>query len=188
MKLVLASASPRRRALLEMLGFSDFRIAPSACGEDVDDLSPADAVKTLALRKARDVARGCAPDETVLAADTLVFLDGEPLGKPADAGEARAMLRRLSGRAHTVYTGVALICGGREMAEAEETAVFFRPLDDGEIDAYIATGEPMDKAGAYGAQGRGAVFIRRIEGDFFNVMGLPLCRLTLMLREMKGQL
>ena len=119
----------------------------------------------------------------MVAADTVVFLDGDILEKPADEGEARAMLRRLSGDWHTVYTGVAVLHNGRETSAFEESRVHFRPLDEEEIARYIRSGEPMDKAGAYGAQGLGALFVSRIEGDFFNVMGLPLCRLGQMLKE-----
>ena len=110
------------------------------------------------------------------------------LGKPRSEDMAKAMLRALSGRSHEVWTGVCLIRPGEELAEAERTVVSFRALEDREIDAYIATGEPMDKAGAYGAQGLGALFVEGIEGDFFNVMGLPLCRLGLMLKKMGVEL
>ncbi|SHH76650.1 septum formation protein [Sporobacter termitidis DSM 10068] len=183
MEIVLASASPRRRALLEMLGVRGFKIIPAETGEEAPDAGPADAVCHIALMKARKVSEECPAGALVIAADTLVYLDGEALGKPKSADEAGAMLRRLSGRDHTVYTGVALVKDGREMTFAESTGVFFRPMSDEEIAAYVKTGEPMDKAGAYGAQGRGAVFIERIDGDFFNVMGLPLCRLVTMLRR-----
>lgn len=189
MQIVLASASPRRKELLEMLGYTDLRIMPADCEEGGDlALAPDEAVCSIALSKARNVAPRCGDGDIVLAADTLVYTGGQPLGKPRDAEEAERMLRRLSGSMHRVYTGVALICGGHELVRAEATDVYFRELGDDEIREYIATGEPMDKAGAYGAQGRGAVFIERIDGDFFNVMGLPLCRLTLMLSELKGQL
>lgn len=182
MGVVLASSSPRRRELLEMLGVTEYEIIPAQVDETLPDLSPEEAVIYLARLKARTVADSCPPDRLVIAADTLVFLDGEALGKPESTAEAKAMLRRLSGRQHTVYTGVAVMENDRALAFAEKTDVFFRELEDVEIDAYIKTGEPMDKAGAYGAQGRGAVFIRRIDGDFFNVMGLPVCRLVTELR------
>ena len=179
---VLASASPRRRELLTMLGFRDFIVAPADTDEALPPLAPADAVRHIALSKARVVAARRPGNDLVIAADTLVYLDGEALGKPGDAGEAKAMLSRLSGCRHEVHTGVAIVKGGAEAAFSEKTDVFFRQMTSAEIDAYIGTGEPMDKAGAYGAQGRGAVFIERIEGDFFTVMGLPLCRLVTELR------
>ncbi len=183
MRLVLASASPRRRDLLQMLGLRDFRVVPADTDETVPPLPPDESVMTIAAVKARAVAPQCAPDELIIAADTLVYQDGRALGKPENEADAARMLRQLSGAEHTVYTGVALIRNGRETAFYEKTRVFFRDMTDAEIYAYIASGEPMDKAGAYGAQGLGAVFIRRIDGDFFNVMGLPLCRLVTALGE-----
>lgn len=183
MGIVLASASPRRRELLEMLGVRDFRIVPADTDEELSDLPPDASVQAIALAKARAVAAGCSLDDLIIAADTLVYLGSEPLGKPKTAPEAEAMLRRLSGVGHCVYTGVAVLYNGRELTFAEKTDVFFRPITQAEICAYIKTGEPMDKAGAYGAQGLGAVFIERIDGDFFNVMGLPLCRLVTKLRD-----
>ncbi|NLA86722.1 MAG: septum formation inhibitor Maf [Clostridiales bacterium] len=182
MGIVLASASPRRRELLEMMGISGFEVAPADVDEAVPALPPDEAVTFIARQKARRVAEARLKTDLVIAADTLVYLDGEALGKPETECEARNMLRRLSGAKHTVYTGVAIISGGRESAFAEKTDVYFRQMGDEEIEAYISTGEPMDKAGAYGAQGKGAVFIRRIEGDFFNVVGLPVCRLATELR------
>ena len=122
-------------------------------------------------------------DTLIIAADTIVWLDGDILGKPHSEEQAFSMLKRLSGRAHEVYTGVTVLDGVGEICEAERSVVHFRQLADEEIRRYIATGEPMDKAGAYGAQGKGALFVRAIEGDFFNVMGLPLCRLGQMLAE-----
>ena len=184
MSLVLASASPRRRELLEMLGVRDFIIMPAPGDEDAPQgLPPAETVCRIALSKARAVAALRPPEDVIIAADTLVYLDEKPLGKPADEAEAAAMLARLSGRTHTVYTGLAVISGAREVTRAEPTHVHFRDLSPEEIAAYIRTKEPMDKAGAYGAQGRGAVFIRGIEGDFFNVVGLPLCLLSEILDE-----
>ena len=180
MALVLASASPRRKELLEMLGVRGFAVVPAPDGEETPPagLSPAETVKHIALGKARAVAALRSPDDTVIAADTLVYLGDEPLGKPAGEEEARRMLRMLSGRGHTVYTGLAVISGGEVRTRAVATDVYFRELSEGEIERYVATGEPLDKAGAYGAQGRAAVFIRSISGDFFNVVGLPLCALS----------
>jgi len=178
MGIVLASSSPRRRELLEMLGIHDFAVIPAEVDESVPDMKPDEAVIHIAQLKARKVASERTPEDLIIAADTLVYLDGEALGKPETEIDAKNMLRRLSGVSHSVYTGVAIMHNGREEAFAEKTDVFFREMSDQEIDAYIKTGEPMDKAGAYGAQGQGAVFIKRIEGDFFNVMGLPVCRLV----------
>ena len=184
MNVILASSSPRRKELMEMLQVPNLQIIP-AKGEEIppEHASPAELVKALSAAKAREVAGRCAPEDLVIGADTIVWVDGRPFGKPHSEEEAAAMLRRLSGDWHEVYTGVTVIRGGRERSEAERSRVRFRELDEGEIARYIETGEPMDKAGAYGAQGRGALFVERIEGDFFNVMGLPLCRLGIMLKE-----
>ena len=181
-KLVLASQSPRRRELLKMLGL-DFIVHPSV-GEEVyiENVSPEETVMNIALGKAREVA-ALYPDDVVVGCDTLVWMDGEHMGKPKTADEARSMLRRLSGRIHHVYSGVAVIADGREQTDYEVTAVEFRELSDEEIDDYVATGEPMDKAGAYGIQGPAAVFVPRVDGDYFNVVGLPLCRLWNMLKD-----
>ena len=183
MSIVLASGSPRRRELLSMVGLTDFKVIPDTSEEIIPtDLSPEQTVCKIALQKAKNVSLSCDFDDIIIAADTLVYLDGRPLGKPDDPNEAAGMLRELSGRRHTVHTGLALLKGSDHVTGAESTDVFFRDLADSEITAYVETGEPMDKAGAYGAQGLGAVFVKRIEGDFFNVMGLPLCRLSIMLR------
>ena len=169
--IVLASASPRRRQLLELLGLT-FEVAPT----DVDETwrngeAPPAHVERLAREKAAAGARGGA---VVVGADTIVVVGGEILGKPRDAAEARVMLRRLAGRAHDVYTAVAVAWRGAIVSGSVRTAVWFRPLDDEVIAAYVATGEPLDKAGAYGIQGYGAVLVERIEGDYFTVMGLGL--------------
>jgi len=167
-----------------MLGFEDFSVIPAGDLEIIrEGLTPDETVCEIALGKAREVRTKTEGDSLIIAADTLVFLDGSFLGKPADKDGAKLMLKALSGRKHTVYTAVAIIRGGMELCESEASDVYFRELSESEIEAYIATGEPMDKAGAYGAQGLGALFVRRIEGDFFNVMGLPVCRLGLMLKE-----
>ena len=178
--LVLASASPRRRALLGQLGLA-FEVRPT----DADETWPADlpagrAAEAVAMRKARAVD---APGAVVLAADTVVVLEGEVLGKPADSLEAAATLRRLSGRTHDVVTALALRYGGRETTAHETTAVTFADLEDAEVEAYVATGSPLDKAGSYGIQDDlGALLVARIEGDYFNVVGLPLRRLYTVLR------
>ena len=189
MSFILASASPRRKELLEMLGVRELKIIP-ARGEEkaAPGLAPEELVKALAAHKAREVAAGCESDDIVIAADTIVWVDGEVYGKPRSESHAAEMLRALSGRRHEVYTGVAVMRGGTALLGAERSAVRFRQLTDGEIAAYIATGEPMDKAGAYGAQGKAALFVEGIEGDFFNVMGLPLCRLGRMLHELGVEL
>jgi len=184
MKIVLASGSPRRLELLKMIGVENFEVVPDRAEEELyPGLSPEHTVCKIALQKAKNVARTRDGDDLILAADTLVYLDGKPLGKPSDTTHAAEMLRALSGRRHTVYTGIALVRGDIHITGAEQTEVTFREISNYEIAAYIKTGEPMDKAGAYGAQGRGALFIERIEGEFFNVMGLPLCRLSIMLKS-----
>ena len=184
MAIVLASGSPRRRELLSMIGVGDFRIVVDESHEQIPQgLSPEQTVCEIAIGKAKNVSRLCGVYDTIIAADTLVYLDGLPLGKPDGPDDAAVMLKSLSGRMHTVYTGVALMRGCEHISGAEMTCVYFREISDAEISAYVKTGEPLDKAGAYGAQGRGAVFIERIEGDFFNVMGLPLCRLSMMLKD-----
>ena len=184
MSLILASASPRRRELLEGLGLS-FEIRP-ARGEErpTPGLSGAETAKALSRAKCAEVAAAAAAEDIIIAADTVVVLDGAILGKPRDTADAKRMLTALSGREHWVYTGVTVARGGETIAQAEGTAVHFRPLTEREIDAYIATGEPMDKAGAYGIQGRAALFVESIHGDYFNVVGLPLCRLGEMLKEL----
>lgn len=178
--IVLASASPRRRQLLEMLGIPVL-VSPSAVQEIP---LPRETPAAYASRLARDKARAV-PGELVLGADTIVVLDGELLEKPRDAEDAVRMLRRLQGRRHEVTTAVCLIAGGAEYQAADTTAVEFRPASDEVLRAYVATGEPMDKAGAYGIQGYGAALVERIEGDFFSVMGLPV-RLVLNLLERAG--
>ena len=195
MRTVLASASPRRRELLEMLGAKNLVVLP-AKGEESppEHTSPDRIVEALALSKAREVAQiwdekeEHAEDDVIIAADTIVWHCSRVFGKPHSREDAFAMLRSLSGNTHEVYTGVAVLRNGQEVIGYERSAVTFRELSDREIWAYIDTGEPMDKAGAYGAQGIGALFVRGIEGDFFNVMGLPLCRLGEMLKQTGVQL
>ena len=167
-----------------MLGVRDLVILP-AKGEEkaADGLSPAELVKALAAHKGREVAALCGEDDVIIAADTIVWHGGKVLGKPHTEAEAAEMLRALSGDAHEVYTGVCVIHSGTELLESERSIVRFRALTEHEIAAYIATGEPMDKAGAYGAQGKAALFVEHIDGDFFNVMGLPLCLLGRMLKQ-----
>ena len=184
MNFILASGSPRRKELLEMLGVKNLIIRP-AKGEEhpIEGAEPQELVMALAAAKAEEAALDAQPDDVIVAADTIVWLDGAPFGKPHSEAEAADMLRTLSGRMHEVYTGVAVLRHGLGRLGYERTAVYFRELTEEEIASYIRSGEPMDKAGAYGAQGLGALFVRGIEGDFFNVMGLPLCRLDAMLKE-----
>ncbi len=186
MQIILASGSPRRRELMEMLCPEQLRIVPAVGEERADPaLAPDALVKALSRAKAAEVAARCAQgDDVVIGADTIVVLDGRVLGKPHDADDARRMLRALSGRSHIVWTGVTVMRGGQTLSHAERTDVYFRPLSEAEIDRYILTGEPMDKAGAYGAQGWASLFVERLDGDFFNVMGLPLCALGKLLKQL----
>ena len=185
MAVILASKSPRRQELLRTMGIEDFVIRPAEADERVpENAGPAEIVQTICARKA-DAARAAAADtDTIIAADTLVFLDGVPLGKPADVQDAKRMLRALSGRAHEVFTGVCLhdAATGCEMVEEVKTAVRFRELTDKEIWDYIHTGEPMDKAGAYGIQGGAGAFVEGLDGSFENVMGFPVDDVERMLR------
>ena len=178
MAVILASQSPRRRELLGRMGIDDFLVRP-AQGEEVfePDLSPAELVEHLSRQKAAEVAAGASPEDLVIAADTVVSIDGRVLGKPHSQEEAFSMLSTLSGREHTVYTGVTVCQGGVSITEHEATDVRFRPLTPEEIRSYIATGEPMDKVGAYGIQEYGSLLVEGIQGDYFNVVGLPICRL-----------
>lgn len=182
-RLVLASASPRRAEILARLGI-EFMVRPPDVTETVraGEL-PAVAARRLAIEKAASVVRR--PGELVLAADTIVALDGETLGKPAGQADAVEMLQRLAGRDHHVFTGLALRSDERIRSGVERTRVRFRPLARSECEEYVATGEPADKAGAYGIQGRGSALVDGIDGDFFNVMGLPV-QLLLRLLEQQG--
>lgn len=178
--IVLASRSPRRRQLLEMLG-----LPVIVAAADVQEIRlPRESPSAYARRLARDKARAV-PGALVLGADTIVVVDDDVLEKPEDAEHALVMLRRLQGRRHEVVTSVCLIADGTVQEAQDVTAVYFRPADDAMLRAYIATGEPMDKAGAYGIQGYGAALVERIEGDFFSVMGLPV-RLVLDLLARAG--
>lgn len=179
-KVVLASQSPRRRELLSLIGIAH-EVRPANIDESyLDGEIPAGHVDRLARTKAETIA---AADAVTIGSDTIVVIDGDVLGKPRDGDVAADMLRQLSGRSHTVITGVAVHWKGRTVSATEEVAVTFRPLSDADIRAYIATGEPMDKAGAYGIQGFGATIVERVDGDYFAVMGLPLNRLTRLLAE-----
>lgn len=181
MKIVLASQSPRRRQLLGQMGLEFTTQSPEIDESAFHGRDARDLVETLSREKARWVARQQTPDTLVIGADTVVVLDGAILGKPRDGAEAQAMLAALSGRDHQVFTGVTLCQGDRILTQAEETQVTFRPLTSQEIRQYVSTGEPMDKAGSYGIQGYGCLLVEGIRGDYFNVVGLPVCRLGRML-------
>lgn len=184
MDIILASASPRRQQLLTQMGLT-YRIHAVDIDEHMDrHLSPGELVETISREKAAACAALEGPEPLIIAADTVVAKDHRVLGKPRDQQDAREMLRLLSGSDHEVYTGYTLRQGERVRTGRQMTAVTFRPLTEGEIDAYIATGEPMDKAGAYGIQGYGAMLVAGIRGDYFNVMGLPVCALGLHLKEL----
>ena len=182
--LILASASPRRRHLLEQLGLV-FRVVPADVDESpLSDEAPAPHVQRLALDKARAVAASH-PDAVVIGGDTVVVLDGEVLTKPADPGEAVDMLLRLQGREHRVETGLAVVApNGRSASDVVGVDVWFRPFDQAWAERYVATGEPMDKAGAYGIQGYGAALVRKVHGDYFAVMGLPVSRVVMLLQDL----
>ena len=181
MAIILASKSPRRQQLLRQLGV-EFTIQTA----DIDETmlpgrKPKDEVARVSALKARAVV--CAPDDLVISADTIVVADNMILGKPKNEADASKMLRLLSGRAHTVMTGLSVRRGDTVRTEVIQTSVWFRDLTNGEIARYIATGEPMDKAGAYGIQGLAGLFVERLDGDYFSVMGLPICKLGEMLRS-----
>ena len=186
MNLILASQSPRRRELLGL-----FRIPFTVRAADIDESMdptrlPAHEVARVSRLKAEAIAR--APEDVVIAADTIVVCDDAVLGKPADEEDAFRMLSLLSGRAHQVMTGLTVLRGDKAITCTEITDIHFRPLTPGEIRSYIRTGEPMDKAGAYGIQGGAALFATGIHGDYFNVVGLPVCRLGQILRELAPEL
>ncbi len=178
MRIILASQSPRRRELLERMGISEFEIIPAQGEERADPaLSPQELVEELSRQKAAEIVQSNT-EALVIAADTVVAIDGKVLGKPVSREHAFEMLRSLSGREHHVYTGFTVTCGGQTITAHEDTAVRFRALTDKEIEAYVDTGEPMDKAGSYGIQGFGCVLVEGITGDYYNVVGLPVCHLA----------
>lgn len=182
-RVILASASPRRHELLKYI-FDSFEILAADVDETLPDgISPADAVVSLSAKKADEISKRI-PDALVIGADTVVSIDGMILGKPSDPRDAAEMLRRLSGRVHEVFTGVCLSCGGQKRTFFCRTEVEFSALSESEIEWYLGTGEPFDKAGAYGIQGYGARYVHRVDGDFFNVMGLPVNLLYSALAEM----
>ena len=181
MNIILASQSPRRRELMEKLNIP-FTVRVADIDEAPDPtLSIREDLMRISRLKAEAIEHG--EDDLVIAADTMVVLDGKQLGKPKNRAEAKAMLTCLSGRSHQVMTGLALLQGDKCVTHTEITDVYFRPLTEQEIDAYVASGDCDDKAGAYGIQSGAAPFVEKICGDYYNVVGLPVCRLSLLLKE-----
>jgi len=183
-KIILASQSPRRKQLLEQIGLK-FEIDPSNYEEDMSlKMEPNKLAEFLSLGKAKDVARRH-KDSIIISADTIVAIDGEVFGKPKTSERAKYMLQKLSGRGHSVITGFAIIDTetGKEISKSVETKVYFKNLSEKEIDAYIATGEPLDRGGGYAIQGLAALFVEKIEGDYFNIVGLPILALTTELKN-----
>ena len=181
MNVILASQSPRRRELMALV-HTPFTVKAADVDETMDPgKDPFDEVARVSARKAQAVP--CGPEDIVIAADTIVVCDGRVLGKPADKADAARMLTMLSGRVHQVMTGLTLRRGDRLLCHTEVTQVHFRHLEPSEIEDYVRTGEPMDKAGSYGIQSGGARFAHKLEGDYFNVVGLPVCRLSLLLKQ-----
>ena len=178
--ILLASGSPRRQELLRRIGITDFTVTVPDVDESYpDDLTPPEIVQYISRKKS--LAVSSAPDDIVITADTMVFLDEQKLGKPRDEAHALSMLTALQGRCHKVCTGVTVRQGDQILTRSQSTDVAFRSASQQELLAYIRSGEPMDKAGAYGVQGQGALLVDRIDGDFFNVMGLPVALLAQML-------
>lgn len=183
MKIVLASQSPRRKGLLGRMGLEFVTQASKIDESAFDGLEARELVATLSREKAQWIARQLDGETLVIGADTVVVRDGAALGKPKDAEDAVAMLLSLSGRDHQVCTGVTVCRGDRVLTQVEETQVTFRELTEAEVRQYVSTGEPMDKAGAYGIQGLGGLLVEGIRGDYSNVVGLPVCRLGQMLKD-----
>ena len=187
-KIILASASPRRRELLERIGVTDFEVrAPEVDENFPEGLSPEETVQFISREKAEAAREQWGLEPIIITADTMVFLDDRRLGKPRSEADALEMLTALQGRRHTVCTGVTVSQGEKILTEAESTGVIFRPAEKRELLSYIATGEPMDKAGAYGIQGRCAAHIEKINGDYNNVVGLPVGRLYQELKKYKSE-
>ena len=184
--LILASQSPRRRELLGLFHIP-FAVRVSDADETMDpQADPRNEVARVSRQKAEAVS--CQPGDVVIAADTIVVLEGRVLGKPRNETHAAQMLTDLSGRDHQVMTGVTVLKDGKAITHTEVTDIHFRPISEKEIAAYVASGEPMDKAGAYGIQGGAALFAEKMQGDYYNVMGLPVCALWKMLRELAPEL
>ena len=183
--LILASQSPRRKELLAHLHMP-FAVRVANIDEAMDSAKPpAEEVARVSLAKALAVPRE--GTDVIIAADTIVVLDGKILGKPADEADAHAMLSALSGRAHQVMTGLTVLQGDKHLTHTEITDVYFRPISQTEIDRYVRSGDPMDKAGSYGIQGGASLFVEKLHGDYYNVMGLPVCRLWQMLGQLAPQ-
>ena len=188
-KIILASQSPRRKEILKLVDL-DFDVMPSGCDENIEYSSPADMVSKLSYLKAKDVAEKIKKEDSknqhlVIGSDTTVFFDNQILGKPKNKEDAFSMLRAMSGKSHIVYTGVSVIDTLTDKTETfyEETKVTFYDVSDEEINAYIETKDPMDKAGAYGVQGKGAFLVKKVEGDYFTVVGLPVAHLLRVLKD-----
>ena len=182
-RIILASGSPRRQELLGRMGITDFTVRVPEVEESYPaGLSPEETVCYISREKSDAARLLCDENELIITADTMVFLDDKRLGKPKDEAQALEMLTALAGRRHTVCTGVTVRRGNVILTRAQRTDVYFRPATERELRAYIRTGEPMDKAGAYGVQGKGSLLVQRIDGDFFNVMGLPVEMLAEMLK------
>ena len=183
MALILASKSPRRQQLMRQIGLS-FTVRVTDADEKMDlTRPPQEEVARVSAVKAAAAAAESDPEDVVGAADTIVVVDGQILGKPGSAEDAVRMLHILAGRTHRVMTGLTVRQGDRIVTHTEITEITFRPLSDAEIRAYVATGDPLDKAGSYGVQGKAGAFVEKICGDYFNVMGLPICALTGILRQ-----
>lgn len=181
MNVILASQSPRRKELLGLLNIP-FTVLVADIDEVMDPgKAPYDEVARVSRLKANAISRG--PEDIVIAADTIVVCDGKVLGKPADEADARRMLTRLSGRAHQVMTGMTVLQGDKSISCTEVTDVYFRQLTPKQIASYVASGDPMDKAGSYGIQSGAAPFVEKIHGDYYNVVGLPVCRLSKLLED-----
>lgn len=185
---VLASKSPRRKELLRSIGINAEIVPANVDESQYKNLEPEKMVRELSMLKAAEVARSFGKNTVVIGADTCVCLENKVFGKPRSIEEAKNMLSMLQGKTHTVYTGYCVFdcTTGNAVARSEKTLVTFRSISDEEIDAYIKTREPMDKAGAYGIQNKGAIFVEKIEGDYFNVVGLPLCALSKLISQMLG--
>ncbi len=184
-QLILASASPRRREILSMAGYRFTVLSPDV-DESAQGLSPDLLVQELSQRKAAAAAVLSGSDNVILAADTVVALDGKILGKPGDAACAVQMLRALSGRTHVVYTGFTISEKNTVVTRALAAYVTMREITEEEIDAYVATGSPLDKAGAYGIQEAAGMFVQSLQGDYYSIMGLPICPVSVLLRDTFG--
>ena len=180
---ILASASPRRLELLTLAGY-DCTVVKPCVDENIPYDSPEDYVQKLSRIKAEAIA--CKNEGVVIAADTVVTVDGRILGKPKDAQDAKNMLMSLSDREHSVFTGFTVRCGDKSITQVSETRVVMRSITDGEIDAYVRSGDPLDKAGAYGIQCAAGMFVSEIKGDYYTVVGLPICPISVILREHFG--